>query len=62
MDLTKIDNVKIEDIDFNDAPDFVDAFIASADYNGVPMTEEELDELNDNEDEFKYECLMKHLY
>jgi len=46
MDLTKIDNVQMDDIDFNDAPDFVDAYISSADYNGVPMTEEELDELN----------------
>ena len=61
MDYSKIDNVEIDGIDTNDYPDFVDAYIASADYDGVPMTDEQLDEVNDNSD-FVYDCLQNHLY
>jgi hypothetical protein len=41
-----IDNIVIEDIDYSDFPDFSDAYIYSADYDGRPMTDEELDLLN----------------
>ena len=61
MDLTKIDNISFEDVDWSDAPDFCDAYISEADYNGVPMNEESLDELNENRD-FVYEELMKYLW
>ena len=46
FDYEKIDNITLEDVDRRDYPDFVDAYIASADYDGVPMTQKELDELN----------------
>tara|TARA_R110000823_G_C15672267_1_gene473285 strand:+ start:398 stop:583 length:186 start_codon:yes stop_codon:yes gene_type:complete len=61
MDLTKIDNIEIEGIDSSDYPDFCDAFIASANYNGIEMTEEQLDEINDNRD-FVYEELQNQLF
>jgi len=61
FDLTKIDNVTIEGIDHSDYPDYCDAFIAEADYNGVPMTDQELDELNENSD-FVYEQTIKSIY
>jgi len=61
MDYSKIDNVEIEGIDTNDYPDFCDAYIASADYDGVPMTDEQLDEVNDNSD-FVYDCVQNHLF
>ena len=61
MDYSKIDNVEIEGIDTNDYPDFCDAYIASADYDGVPMTDEQLDEVNDNLD-FVYDCVQNHLF
>ena len=61
MDLTKIDNIWVEDIDYNDAPDFVDAHIGMADYNGIPMTDAQLDEINENYD-FVYDSLMTQLY
>ena len=61
MDYSKIDNVEIEGIDTNDYPDFCDAYIVSADYNGVPMTDEQLDEVNDNLD-FVYDCVQNHLF
>jgi hypothetical protein len=60
MDLSKVDNIVFEDIDHSDYPDFCDAFIASADIDGRPMTEDELEELNENRD-FVHEKLMDFL-
>jgi hypothetical protein len=56
-----ITNVVVAGIDMADAPDFVDAYIASADLDGVPMTEEQLDALSEDYD-FVYGELMKQLY
>tara|TARA_R110000751_G_scaffold23401_1_gene64857 strand:+ start:109 stop:294 length:186 start_codon:yes stop_codon:yes gene_type:complete len=61
MDYKKIDNIVIEGIDENDYPDFCDAFISSADYNGVEMTSEQLDQLNEDSS-FVYECVQDDLY
>ena len=46
----KITNVVIQDIDMKDYPDFVDATIASAEYDGREMTDDELDLLNEDRD------------
>ncbi len=63
MDLSKVDNIKFEDIDHNDCPDYCDAFISEADYNGEPMTEDQLEWLNEYENnDFKYEKLHEYLY
>ena len=48
FDFYKITNVKIDGIDYRDYPDYCDAFIDSADYDGEEMTDEEIDLLNDN--------------
>ena len=61
MDFKLIDNIEVEGIDFKDYPDFVDAYISSADYNGKPMTDEQLDELNENS-EFIHDCVFNQLY
>ena len=61
MDLTKVDNVVVENIDTKDAPDFVDASIASADYDGEEMNEAQLEELNKDSD-FVYQCTLNQLY
>lgn len=61
MDYKLIDNVEVEGIDTNDFPDFVDAYISSADYDGKPMTDDQLDEINEDRD-FVYECVENHLY
>ena len=61
MEYTKIENVEVDGIDTSDYPDFCDAFIASADYDGEPMTYEQLDELNEDAD-FVYECVLNKLY
>ena len=60
MDYKKIDNIEIDGIDTKDYPDFCDAYISSADYDGVPMTDEQLDELNEDGD-YIYGHIMDYL-
>ena len=61
MDYKKIDNIEIDGIDTKDFPDFCDAYISSADYDGVPMTDEQLDELNKDGD-YVYGHIMDYLF
>lgn len=61
LDYSKITNVQIEDIDFKDAPDFCDAYIVSADYDGEPMNEEQLELLN-QDGQFVYDEVIKWIY
>ena len=60
IDYKKIDNIEIDGIDTKDYPDFCDAYISSADYDGVPMTDEQLDELNEDGD-YLYGHIMDYL-
>ena len=60
MDYKKIDNIEIDGIDTKDYPDFCDAYISSAEYDGVPMTDEQLDELNEDGD-YVYGHIMDYL-
>ena len=48
LDYSLIDNIIFGGIDFDDYPDFCDAYIESADYNGVEMTEAELEIINED--------------
>jgi len=59
MDLTKIDNVQLDDVHTWDYPKFCDAYISYAELEGVEMTEEQLDELNEDTD-FLHEQINKH--
>ena len=61
LDYTKISDVEVEGIDTADYPDFCDAFIASADYDGREMTDMELDTLNDDSD-FVYDAVQTHIF
>jgi hypothetical protein len=61
LDYSKIEDVEVDGIDMRDAPDFCDAYIASATYKGRAMTEAELDELNQDRD-FVYSAVENHLY
>jgi hypothetical protein len=61
MNYDLIDNIEIDGIDTNDYPDFCDAFISSADYNGVEMTDEQLEALNEDYS-FVHDCVYTHLF
>ncbi len=50
LDYSKIEEVEMDGIDMKDYPDFCDAFIAAASYDGREMTDDELDVLNEDRD------------
>ena len=61
MNYDKITDVVLADVDLNDYPDFCDAYIVSASYDGCEMTEEELDEVNENS-AYVYEQVQDQLF
>ncbi len=61
FDYAEIDNIKFEAIDHKDYPDFCDACIVEADYKGVPMTDEEIELINEDR-QFVYDRLIAYLF
>ena len=58
----KITNYKLEDVKSLDYPDFCDAFISYAeDENGKEMTEEQIQEWTENNEEDFYEMILDFL-
>jgi hypothetical protein len=62
LDLNKVDNLEFDGIDFADYPDFVDAFLVTADYDGKEMTEEQIDYLNDEYGDWVYEKVYNSIF
>lgn len=62
LDLNKIKNIQFSDIDHCDYPDYSDAHVSYAEYDGEAMTEEQLDALNDEYRDFVYEKLMDWIF
>ena len=60
MNKEQIDNIILDGVDPKDYPDFADAFIVSADYKGKPMTDKQLDEINEDSD-FVYSCVFNSI-
>jgi len=60
MDYTKITDIEFDGINHTDAPDYCDAFIKSASYDGKDMTEEQLQLIN-YDAEFVHEKLIEYL-
>lgn len=54
--------MEFDGIDFRDYPDFVDAYVYAADYDGEPMTDEQLDYLNDAHYDFVNEQVYQSLF
>ena len=61
FDFNKITNVVLDGLHHWDYPDYCDAFIESADYDGVEMTDEQLNELNEDY-ELVYELVWDNLH
>ncbi len=61
LDYKLISNIGFENVDMKDYPDFCDAYVSSADYNGQPLSERELDYLNEDRS-WVYEQLMERLF
>ena len=62
IDFKLISNVSVDGIDTRDYPNFVDAFIESADYDGKPMSDEMLEEINCVHLDFVSECVYDQLF
>jgi hypothetical protein len=62
IDFKLIDNVVVDGIDYNDYPDFCDAYIAEADYNGEPMSDEMIEVINYDYTDFVLEQVYSHLF
>jgi len=60
LDYTKITNVELADVHAWDFPDYSDAHIVYAEYDGVPMTEEQLDLLNEDA-EFVHDKIIESI-
>ena len=61
IEVWKLEDVKVEDIDMKDYPDFCDAFISSATIDGRELTELELNEVNEDYD-YLYSQIEKTIY
>jgi hypothetical protein len=58
----EIVNIDVDGIDYNDYPDFCDAFICYAEWDdGTPLNDDELDKLNDDR-ELVYEEVIKRVF
>jgi len=62
IDVNKLEHIEVDGIDTRDYPDFVDAFISYAEMDGVELTDEQLDELNDNYPDLIYDCVINQLF
>jgi hypothetical protein len=60
LDYKLIKDIEFDGIDHSDYPDYCDAYIVRAEYNGKEMTEDQLTELNCERD-FVYGKLMDYL-
>ncbi len=59
MNYDLITDIEFFGVDFNDYPDFSDAYIVSAKYNGEQMNDEQISCIPPD---IVYELLMKDLY
>ena len=60
MNYKLIENIVFDGVFHDDYPDYCDAYILSAEYNGEPMTEEQLNVINEDST-FVYQKLIEHL-
>ena len=60
-DTSQITEIEISGVDPMDYPDFSDAYICRAQYKGIEMTDEQLDELQDGYGTWCYETIFNHI-
>ena len=61
IDYKNLGDIELDGVDPSDYPDFCDAFISYAAYDDRPLTDEELDELNEDSD-FIHEKVLEELF
>lgn len=61
MSLDEITVLEVDGIDFNDYPDFCDAYISKAEYKGIELTTDEIEWLNTNR-AYVYEAIINYIH
>ena len=61
IDFKKVEVLEVDGINHYDYPKYCDAYISEADYNGNPMSDEMLDEINDNYPDFVYKKVWEFI-
>ena len=61
IDFSKVVVEDIEGIDTSDYPDFCDAYISEASIDGEPVTNEQLEEINENS-QFVYDAVIRWVF
>ena len=52
IDLSKVKYMQFDGIDMWDYPDFCDAYLVYGEIDGRPLTDSEIDHINDNHSDF----------
>jgi hypothetical protein len=62
--LDDITDTEIAGLDWSDYPDFVDAYISKAVWRSslTPLTDEQIDQLNERHSDYVYEVVQNNLY
>lgn len=59
----KVINAEIDDLNHGDYPDYCDAFVSYAEHeDGTPLTDEELDTLNDEHRDIVHQLIWDKLF
>ena len=61
LNTSKLESVEVDGIDFKDYPDFCDAYISYAEIDGIELTDEQYEEVNDDS-QLVYEYVMCELF
>ena len=62
IDFKKVEVLEVSDINHYDYPEYCDAYISEANYNGNPMSDDMLDEINDNHPDFVHTKVWEFIY
>lgn len=61
INFNQVEVTEIENIEWNDYPDFCNAYVSEALIDGVPATDVEIEEIMDN-GTFFYDALMNYIH
>ena len=62
INVEEVHDIVFTGIDFTDHPDYSDAYIESATYKNRDMTDDEIEELQNQQDMWVYEKLMDWIF
>ena len=61
INFDKVEILEVDGVNHNDYPKYCDAFISQANYDGKPMSDEMINEINDNYPDFVYIQVMEQI-